>query len=174
MSTSITRLPHVFPDRMDGLTVLDVGGYEGNASQMCLDRGAASAIVVDSEQWTQYGWNAPDRRPGPTFLKADILEYHEPADVVVASNVLYHQENPWLFLAHLRKLAKQFLLLHTWINDGDQFYWQIYKPLEGHSRSATVVWRPMAPALVKLLENVGFTEVRQLHREGEHITLHCT
>lgn len=171
-------LDHTLIPDLTGKTVLDVGGYNGSAAKACLQRGAKIAIVIDSEQWHQYGWNGPTREDGPEFVTMDVMDWHEPVDFVVCSNVLYHQAHPWAFLAHLRKLTRDRLLLHTWIIEGTQNYWQIYSPGEGHPVSRTVVWKPMAPALGKLLANVGFTRVEQLgiggdEPGGERITLMC-
>ena len=171
--SGITDRPHLFPSDLTGLTVLDVGGYDGKAARYCLDRGAEKATVVDSEQWRKYGWNGPTREQGPTFVTMDILDWVEPADVVICSNVCYHVQNPWLFLAHLRELTIASLLLHTWIIEGDRDYWQIYTPGDGHKGSPTVVWRPMVPALGKLLVNVGFPDVAVLEQLGEHVSMLC-
>ena len=47
------------PTDCTGLTVLDLGGYDGRFGQVALERGAKSVLVLDNEDWRRY--RAPRR-----------------------------------------------------------------------------------------------------------------
>lgn len=163
----------ILPARLDGKTVLDLGGYDGSMASACLQRGAVRATVVDSEQWRHYGWPEPERKPDVEYVQADFLYWPEAADVVLFLNVIYHQRNPWAALEKVRSLTRELLVLKTSFIPGDQPYWLVYEPYEGHPVSWTVSWRPMVPGLVKLLKNVGFRRIEEVGREGDHVVFHC-
>ncbi len=83
-----------------GKTVLDIGGHQGEAAKRLLDQGASRAICVDNQQFVSYGWEEK-QLPGVEYVKADFMDWKEPADIVVFWNVLYHLKNPWRGLDHL-------------------------------------------------------------------------
>jgi hypothetical protein len=158
------------PADCSGLVCLDLGGYDGGMAKVCQQRGALRALCVDNGQYDAYGWHKPKQYEGVEYFDSSLYDWHLPADLVVFSNVIYHQQNPWLALEKVRALTKGTLVLVTSFVPGDLAYWQVYEPYEGHPVSSTVSWRPTVPGLVKLMKNVGF-EAAEVGREGDHVVV---
>jgi SAM-dependent methyltransferase len=58
---------------MYGKTVLDIGGYDGWAAKMALDRGAKRAICLDNHQYEHYGWKDV-KKEGVEYIKGDVMD----------------------------------------------------------------------------------------------------
>ncbi len=147
------------PADLTGKTVLDLGGHEGHMAKLALHRGAASATVVDNQQFRDYP--EIDRRvSGPTmFVSRDLMEWTEPADVVLFSNVLYHVKDPFGTMEHVASLAKEMVCLMCWITnyDADDWNWQLAAGTRAHPTDPTIFWIPAAGGLRRLAEVVGLT-----------------
>lgn len=152
-------------------TVLDVGGYAGDRAKSALDGGAARGVCLDSGQYAHYAWAPPAPLDGVEYATGDVLAWTEPFDVVVCWNVIYHQRNPWAFAEQLRALTREALVIHTSFVDGEAPAWRVYRPYEGHPVSWTVAWRPTVAGLVTLLAAVGFRDVVEFARTGDHVGL---
>lgn len=148
------------PQDLTGKTVLDVGGYDGYMAKIALERGAKKAIVVDNAQYQQYiGYNTPTGLDGVDYVSEDILGWDQPAEIVLCYDVLYHSKIPYYFLEHLYKLTQETLCLSTRIIEGAGMTWEAYGPFEEHP-DPTVFWKPTRNALFKLLNIIGFDNVR--------------
>jgi hypothetical protein len=156
-------------------TVLDLGAYSGQASVHLVKPGD-TWILVDNEQYRDYdGWKQPGTPENATRITCDIMDYHEPADIVVCSNVLYHVPRPFEFLKHLRKLTKDVLYLKTYHNETGED-WTFYDPLKnpgsGHGPTArTIFYRPSHAGLEKALKDAGFTDIKI--QDGHELTAEC-
>ena len=143
--------------KFTGMSVLDIGGYDGIMAKTALNRGAASAVVVDNQQYKQYEDYAVKPMPEGVLLFADdVFAYHTPADVVLCYDVLYHIKEPYSFLEHLHFLTLRTLCLSTRIIPGEDTVWRLYAPREGHHNDPTVFWKPTLNGLHKAMEMVGF------------------
>jgi len=158
----------MFPDRhlckvtalpleMGGLSVLDIGGYNGALAAECVQRGASPTTVVDSEQWRLYqDYETRERPKGVEFVVQDIMEYEHPADIVLAFDVFYHMKAPYLFAEKLAQLTRKMLCLSTRYVNGDDDMWKLFRPREQHYNDPTVFWKPTLGSLHKMLGIVGF------------------
>jgi len=95
----------------------------------------------------------------------DLFDWHEPADLVICSNVLYHVEDVHGFLRHLKELTKGTLILRTYYNlgdgDNDWTYYGPKRPVHPHpGTAATIFWRPTVRTLEKELHEIGFKNVK--------------
>lgn len=156
-----------------GLTVLDVGGYDGRMAALALERGAARAVCLDSGQWGHYGWTKPDPLPGVEYRCGDFRSWLEPADVVLFYNVLYHVEDPWRALEHLRAITRREMVLCSLVVWNDAPVWEIYEPREVNPADDTVYWGPSEAGLRRLLKLTGWTEVTEVGKAFERLVLRC-
>ena len=140
-----------------GKTVLDLAGYDGSLAKVALECGAASAKVVDSEQWRIYGWPEPKPIPGVEFIKADLYEWQEPADVVIWYNCLYHVIDPMRALQHVRMLTKGQMLLCTLFRYHEGPWMYVYEPRECNNSDPSVYFGPSLDALERMLVLTGWT-----------------
>ena len=156
-------------------TVLDIGGYDGCASREYVNDGDRW-VIVDNQQYLKYDrWEAPETPDGAEYLVMDCMDYHEPAEIVVCSNVLYHVPNPWVLIKHLKKLTKEKLYLTTYfdkVGNVWNYYWK-EKPLHPHKgTAATIYYRPTIPALIDELKKVGFVNIKKTI--SDTVTLECS
>lgn len=110
-----------FPDSFHGLSVLDIGCWDGLFSFEAEARDAG--IVTGVDNWgpcysmtrnprsAQYARAVLKSRV--QFEKADLFELHQPHDVVLCFGVLYHVENPLGALRKLEQLTNEYCLLET-------------------------------------------------------------
>lgn len=176
MTTMNAYAQRLLPADLTGQTVLDVGGYDGQYARLCVERGAAAVTVIDTEQWHQYGW--PEPHPWPDtirYVQADLLDWTEPADVVLCFNMLYHIKDVWGACAALRRLTRQVCLIYTQILlDEPAPIWRNWQKQDANYQDACY-WKPSESGLLTLLEEVGFTHVTvQGYGDCERIALTCT
>jgi len=152
---------------MEGLSVLDIGGYNGALAAECVLRGASPATVVDSEQWRQYqDYGITERPKGVDFVVQDIMEYALTADIVLAFDVFYHMKSPYLFAEKLAQLTRKMLCLSTRYVEGGDDMWKLFRPREQHHNDPTVFWKPTLGSLHKMLGIVGFTKGQTTYVES--------
>lgn len=169
------------PDDLTGQRVLDVGGYDGHFSRLCIERGAARVRLIDNGEWQNYHWRVPPTPEGVQRIGCDVLEWQEAADLVVCGNVIYHMRDPWRALRHLRTLCRGRLVLWTSFVPGNDAVWKVVDPdEEGPTHGQifddyyTVFWRPSVPGLLLLLRRTGWTEVEEVGRDGDHVVVTAT
>lgn len=159
------------PEDLTDWTVLDVGGYDGWAAKVCLERGA-KCTIVDNRQYRAYGWSDPPEIPGIRYVEKDFRDWRDPADLVLCGNMIYHLEDPIEGIRKLRELtAKQMILWTSWVSEGSHGDdWRWYPDGMGHPKG-TVYARPTIPGLLRVLYQAGFTYLNELGREGDHIVI---
>ena len=166
-------LRRAIPEDCTGLSVLDAGGYDGRMAKVALDRGAASAICLDNSQYGRYGWTEPLRREGVEYREGDLLGWSEPVDVVLFFNVIYHVQDPWRTLAHLRSITRREMLLCSLVTWTDRPTWELYAPREVNPDDDTVYWGPSETGLRRLLGLTGWTDVEEVGKTLERLVLRC-
>ncbi len=157
---------------LKGKTVLDIGGYDGWAARLALDCGAARAIWLDNQQYQHYGW-AEKRLPGVEYIEGDFIDWHEPVDVVIFYNVIYHIRNVWAALDHLRTITKERMLLCTLFRYSDRPQWYLYEERECNKSDETVYWGPSISGLERLLKATGW-DYRQVGLALDRVVYDCT
>lgn len=156
------------PERLDGLSFIDVGCWEGGICAEAVARGASFVLGVD--YCTSPDLRATMETSNFSFLQLDILS--EKAlqlpefDVVRCAGVLYHVENPLSLLFRLRKLGKLGGAMHieTTVAIGPSHHpLMIFHPGDTLDANPSNWWSPNLACLMEMLAIVGLTDIEQTH-----------
>jgi len=165
------------PDDLSGLSVLDVGAWDGFFSFEAERRGAARVLATDSFCWGQGGWGTKSGfelarralRSRVEDLTIDPLDLSPERvgsfDLVLFLGVLYHMRHPLLALERVFSVTRGQLILNTQVDltaierPAIAFY-----PDEELNHDSTNWSGPNPAAVVAMLRVVGFREVRIISR----------
>jgi tRNA (mo5U34)-methyltransferase len=165
------------PGDLTGLTVLDVGAWDGFFSFEAERRGASRVLATDSFCWGQGGWGTKAgfeiarRALGSRVEDLDIdpLELSPERigtfDLVLFLGVLYHMRHPLLALERVFSVTRRHLILQTQIDLS-----AIERPALAFYQGRDLNNDPTnwfglnPPAVVAMLRTVGFTDVRIVSR----------
>jgi tRNA (mo5U34)-methyltransferase len=165
------------PDDLTGLTVLDVGAWDGFFSFEAERRGASRVLATDSFCWGGGGWGTKAgfelarRALGSRVedLNIDPLEL-SPArvgtfDLVLFLGVLYHMRHPLLALERAFSVTRGQLILQTQIDLSaiDRPALAFYQGSDLNN-DPTNWFGPNPPAVVAMLRAAGFTDIRMVSR----------
>ncbi len=168
---SAARLERLqLPASLAGMTVLDVGAWDGYFSFEAERRGAARVLATDSYSWRGDGWGT---KAGFELARATLGSRVEDAeidvmdlspdrvgrfDVVLFLGVLYHLRHPLLALERLASVTTQLLILETVVDMiGAGLPAAAFYPGRELNHDPTNWWAPNAEALVGMLESAGFS-----------------
>jgi tRNA (mo5U34)-methyltransferase len=167
------RVPQLgIPDDLTGLSVLDVGAWDGFFSFEAERRGAARVLATDSFCWGQGGWGTKAgfelaRRALDSKvedLTIDPLELSPERvgtfDLVLFLGVLYHMRHPLLALERVHSVTRGRLILNTHVDFAaiDRPVLAFYQGNELNNDSTN--WcGPNPAAVVAMLQAVGFRDV---------------
>lgn len=113
------------PEDLSGMTVLDIGSWDGFFAFEAERRGASRVLATDSFCWSGAGWGTKDgfnlaRRvlnSKVEDLEIDVLELSPGKvgtfDLVMCLGVLYHMRDPLLALERILSVTKRQLILDT-------------------------------------------------------------
>jgi tRNA (mo5U34)-methyltransferase len=172
------RLARVqLPGSLKGLTVLDIGAWDGFFSFECERRGAARVVATDYYSWhgggwgTKAGFNLARQALGSRVEDVDIdVMDLSPArvgifDVVLFLGVLYHLRHPFLALERIAPLAGRQLIVETVVDMvGVDRPAMAFYPSRELNDDPTNWWGPNIPAMHGMLECVGFDRVKTVTR----------
>jgi tRNA (mo5U34)-methyltransferase len=161
--------------RLDGLTVLDIGAWDGAYSFMAERRGAKRVLATDWVVWSG-GWrtgNAGFKLARRVLnskvedLTIDVMELSpsKPGvfDIVLFLGVLYRLRHPLLALERISSVTGKQLILEThvdladWTKPAMAFY-----PGSELAGDPTNWWGPNPPAVEAMLKSVGFRDVKMV------------
>lgn len=158
-------LGHKLPERLDGLSFIDIGCYEGDICAEAVRRGAAQVVGIDYT-------TCPDligtlAETPFTFIELDIMSEKVLAlpefDIVHAAGVLYHVESPLSFLYRLRKLCHVGSWLHIEtscaIGPGSEAPLMVFHPRDTLDDNPSNWWSPSLAGVIEMLTEVGFAEI---------------
>lgn len=170
------------PERLDGLSVLDIGAFDGFFSFECERRGAARVVAVDPECWREPAWGPQGwgtQQPFELARRAlgsrvqdvdiDILEISPETigtfDLVLFLGVFYHLPDPFSYLRAAASVCTGTMVVETHAD----LLW-MRRPAMAFYRGSEVSgdpsnwWAPNARALADMLGDCGFRRV-VVHRE---------
>ena len=160
------------PPRLDGLTVLDIGAWDGFFSFEAERRGAKRVLATDGFIWrgrcpraSKYGfdlarWALNSRVEGTAIDAMDIAPEKTGAFDIVLLEALYPLRQPLDALDHAFSVTKQLLILraHVDLVSMDRPAAAFYPHVE-FARGASDWWSPNPGAVVEMLRAVGFRRV---------------
>jgi tRNA (mo5U34)-methyltransferase len=164
------------PARLDGLSVLDVGAWDGFFSFEAERRGADRVLATDWFCWGGPGWGTKDgfdlarrvlgsrvedREVDLPDLSPETVGTH---DLVLFLGVLYHLRDPLLGLERVAAVTAGTVVLETAVD----MLWTrrpaaAFYPGDELSGDETNWWGPNPAAVEGMLRAVGFREVRMVH-----------
>jgi tRNA (mo5U34)-methyltransferase len=168
------RLARVqLPDSLQGLSVLDIGAWDGFFSFECERRGASRVVAADYFSWHGSGWGT---KAGFTLAREvlgsrvedidiDVMDLSPERlgtfDLVLFLGVLYHLRHPFLALERVAAVTAERLILETVVDMvGFSRPAMAFYPGRELNNDPTNWWGPNAPAVHGMLETLGFGEVR--------------
>ncbi|HVF74601.1 MAG TPA: DUF1698 domain-containing protein [Acidimicrobiales bacterium] len=167
------------PARLDGLSVLDVGAWDGFYS-FEMERRGASVLATDSYCWDGGGWGTKagfdlareavssqvrDQWIDPLDLSPEAVG--GTFDVVLLLGVLYHIRHPMLLLERVRSVTSGLLVLETEVGmlltrrPAAEFF-----PNTELNADGSNWWAPNVAATLGMLRSSGFSEVDCVWRRG--------
>jgi tRNA (mo5U34)-methyltransferase len=165
------------PESLNGLTVLDIGAWDGFFSFECERRGAARVVAADHFSWHGPGWGT---KAGFTLAREalgsrvedidiDVMDLSPERvgmfDVVLFLGVLYHLRHPFLALERVASVTRDRLILETVVDlVGLQRPAMAFYPGRELNNDPTNWWGPNIPAVQGMLETLGFKHVTTVGR----------
>jgi tRNA (mo5U34)-methyltransferase len=161
------------PASLEGLSVLDIGAWDGFFSFECERRGAARVVATDYYSWHGSGWGA---KAGFELAREALGSHVEDVDVdvmdiapgrlgtfdlVLFLGVLYHLRHPLLAIEKIAAVTRGTLILETVVDlvglgrPAMAFY-----PDRELNADPTNWWGPNQEAVVGMLKSAGFDDVR--------------
>jgi tRNA (mo5U34)-methyltransferase len=167
------RLARVqLPESLHGKTVLDIGAWDGFFSFECERRGAARVVAADHFSWHGTGWGT---KAGFTLAREalrsrvedvdiDVMDLRPERvgtfDVVLFLGVFYHLRHPFLALERVASVTRDYLIVETVVDlVGFRRPAMAFYPGRELNNDPTNWWGPNIPAVVGMLESLGFVEV---------------
>ena len=160
------------PDDLTGMTVLDVGAWDGFFSFEAERRGAERVLAVDSFSWDGGGWGSRDgfdlaREALGSRVEYETVEVLDLSpetvgvfDLVLFLGVLYHMRHPLLALERIASVTRKQLILETHVDlIGLRRPAAAFYPGEELNTDASNWWGPNPAAIEGMLRTVGFTSV---------------
>ena len=173
---SAYRLARIgLPESLRGLSVLDVGAWDGFFSFECERRGAARVVATDYYSWHGGGWGT---KAGFELAREalgsrvedvdiDVMDLSPDRvgtfDVVLFLGVLYHLRHPLLALERVASVTRRLLILETVVDlvgvtrPAAAFY-----PDRELNGDPTNWWGPNPAAVIGMLRTVGFDQARTI------------
>jgi len=159
------------PDSLKGLTVLDVGAWDGFFSFECERRGASRVVAADYYSWHGSGWGTKAgfelarEALGSRVEDVDIdvmdlsPERIGTFDIVLLLGVLYHLRHPLLALERVASVTRGTLVLETVIDlVGFRRPAAAFYPDRELNGDPTNWWGPNVPAVIGMLRAAGCEE----------------
>lgn len=161
------------PASLAGLSVLDIGAWDGFFSFECERRGAARVVAADHYSWSASGWGTKQgfqlarQALGSKVEDVDLdvmdlsAERIGTFDLVLFLGVLYHLRHPLLALERVASVTGGTLILETVVDmvgvgrPAAAFY-----PDRELNNDPTNWWGPNPAAVHGMLGAAGFSAVR--------------
>jgi tRNA (mo5U34)-methyltransferase len=172
------------PQDLSGMSVLDIGAWDGFFSFEAERRGAKRVLAVDSFCWNGEGWGTKAGfilarkalRSKVEDRELEVLDISPEKigtfDLVWFSGVLYHMPHPLLSLERVFSVTGNHLILETAVD----MQWcrrpaLAFYPAKELGDDSTNWWGPNAAAVEAMLKTVGFQRVERVWRGSHAIRL---
>jgi tRNA (mo5U34)-methyltransferase len=170
------------PEDLSGKTVLDIGAWDGFYSFECEKRGAERVLATDEFVWKTWTGGTADRgfdfahrilgskvekrKASVEYLRDNkIGEF----DIVLMLGVLYHAPDPLGYLKAAFNHTREMLILETHVDLVELPYPAIaYYNGKSLADDPTNYWGPNEAAVVGMLKDVGFKDVKICPSKIQH------
>jgi tRNA (mo5U34)-methyltransferase len=160
------------PADLKGMTVLDIGAWDGFFSFEAERRGASRVLATDWFCWGGPGWGTQAGfRLAREALNSKVEDLEIDAmdiapekvgsfDMVLFLGVLYHLRHPFLAIEKVASVTNKLLILETWVDllnvpvPAMAFY-----PTDELNGDGSNWWGPNQKAVEGMLKDVGFKHV---------------
>jgi tRNA (mo5U34)-methyltransferase len=160
------------PENLQGMTVLDIGAWDGFFSFEAERRGASRVLATDSFVWegkgrgSKAGFELARRALHSTVedMNVDVLDLSPETvgtfDLVLFLGVLYHMRHPLLALEKVYSVTRDLVIVETHVDLlGCEWPAMRFYPTTGLAGDPTNWWGPNPAAVVTMLETVGFRTI---------------
>ena len=174
------------PIDLTGKSVIDIGAWNGAYSFDARKRGATRVLAVDESTWLDPRFKGKDAFDfANTVLGAEvesrIVDISKPLpsdigqfDVVLFAGVFYHLRNPIAGLQNAAALAKELLIVETYIDIRDYPRpAMVFYPTDELAGDATNWWGPNEACVLALLKDLGFSHIDASLTFGNRGTFHA-
>ena len=180
------KLKHFqLPQRMDGLTVLDIGAWDGFFSFECERRGAKRVVAADWYCWQGVGKQGFEIARAALRSKVEDVELKVEDltpqalgtfDIVLFLGVLYHAEDPMHYLRIVRSICKGRAFIETVVDALDYPRpAMVFYPGKSLNNDPSNFWGPNRLAVEAMLGEVGFRSVRMVDTYyGNRMVFHAS
>ena len=165
------------PVSLEGLSVLDIGAWDGFFSFECERRGASRVVAADYYSWHGSGWGTKAGftlarealGSGVEDIDIDVMDLSPERvgtfDLVLFLGVLYHLRHPFLALERVASVARDRLIIETVVDMvGLRRPAMAFYPDRELNNDPTNWWGPNVPAVRGMLESLGFERVTTVTR----------
>lgn len=162
-----------FEDSLHGLSVLDVGCWDGFNSFEAERRGAARVLATDHFAWSEDCWGdraSFDLAHSALGSRVEVADLDLPDltldrvgmwDVVLFAGVFYHLRHPFHALEALAPLARRTFIIETHLDALDiPRPAMIFYPGSELANDHTNWWGPNVECINAMLADVGFASVK--------------
>ncbi|MBI4464164.1 MAG: DUF1698 domain-containing protein [Acidobacteria bacterium] len=175
VDNSPKRLKRIrMPENLSGMTVLDIGAWDGFFSFEAERRGASRVLAIDSND---PGWGSKEgfelaRRTLHSqveYRECDVLDISPDKigvfDLVLFLGVLYHMRHPLLSLERVFSVTQNLLILETEVDN----VWSrrpvmTFYPGSELADEPSNWWGPNPSAVQAMLKDVGFRQVELMDK----------
>lgn len=163
------------PESLSGLTVLDVGAWDGFFSFEAERRGAKRVVASDHYSWHGVGWGTGNGKAGFELAREALGSHVEDRDidvmdlspdtvgvfdVVLFLGVLYHLQDPLGALARVASVTGKLLILESAVDMvGLRRPAAAFYPGRELNNDPSNWWGPNHAAVVGMLRHCGFKTV---------------
>lgn len=166
------------PESLEGLSVLDIGAWDGYYSFGCEKLGAKRVVASDKFVWTpnhMVDWNISDS--GFKFAKkhlnskveqlfASVEELdpvtHGKFDIVMMLGVIYHAKDPIGYLQKAFDMSNDLVIIESHVDLMDLQYpaarYYIHDEL---NNDITNFWGPNALAVRGMMQDIGYKDITE-------------
>ncbi|HLM91678.1 MAG TPA: class I SAM-dependent methyltransferase [Thermoplasmata archaeon] len=166
----------LLPSRLDGLSVLDIGAWDGYYSFLAEERGARRVLAIDRLQNKQAHGSGTQpfqlaktvRRSNVEYRVGDVLDLDgmkEEFDVVLFLGVYYHLRDPWKALEAIRRrlAPKGRVFMEGLLLPGTRPLLRFFHPPE---LEETIYCAATESGLTELAQLAGFGATRTLSKHN--------
>jgi tRNA (mo5U34)-methyltransferase len=165
------------PEDLSGMSVLDIGSWDGFFAFEAERRGASRVLATDSFCWSGDGWGTKDGfnlarnifNSKVEDREIDVMELSPEKvgefDLVLCLGVLYHMRNPLLALERIFSVTKRQLILDTHVDCVMTRRPMIaFYPGSELNNDPTNWCGPNRAAVEAMLKTAGFSRVEMVHQ----------